>query len=501
MRKWEGDDRMKFIKKYCNGILLGLILVLAAFLSFYGVWNEGYGNEFYAASVKSMLMSWHSFFFASLDPAGFVTVDKPPVALWVQTLSAKIFGFHGWSLILPESVAAVVSVCILYYLVRRKFGNAAGLISALTLAVTPIFIAVSKTNNLDSVLIVTLMFSAWALLKAAETGRLRFLLLSLGLVGVGFNIKTLEAYLVLPAFYLTYFFAARAGWKRRIRQLAVSTVLLVAVSFSWSLIVDAIPAGNRPYVDNSTDNSEIQLALGYNGIQRLTGKVSFGGRGGSLNVHGLSGVEGSRQNGTDGFDGYGNTGKTGSRVMREYSGDGRGGQFGGMSLSEGGQKGVLRMFNSQMAGQASWLLVFALFAIAALLIGLIAGRKEKTDSWYDRLRALLLWGGWVLVICAYFSIAGFFHRYYLSTLAPGIAALTGIGFSEMYKMGRQRGIKAAKLLLPTAIIASLAEQCVVLFRYPVWAKVLVPIVCVFGGLPVLFYLVNVAKGGRLKLLT
>ena len=175
---------------------LGGVLLLAAFL---GLWNlsiNGYSNQYYAAAVKSMIQSWHNFFFVSFDPGGFVTVDKPPIAFWVQAAFAKVLGFNGVTLLLPEALAGVGSVFLVYLMVKRAFGSVAGLLAGLVLAVTPIFVVMNRDNNPDSILVFTLILAAWAMLRAAEKGHLRWLLLAGALVGVAFNVKMLEAYIV-----------------------------------------------------------------------------------------------------------------------------------------------------------------------------------------------------------------------------------------------------------------------------------------------------------------
>ena len=148
------------------------ILLLAVFLHFLRLEQEGYANLYYAAAVKSMLTSRHNFFFVSFDPGGFVTVDKPPLGLWVQAASAALFGFNGISLLLPQALAGVLSVILLYHLVRRTFGPTAGLLAALVLAVTPISVAANRNNTMDSLLVLILLLAAWAVIRAAETGRL-----------------------------------------------------------------------------------------------------------------------------------------------------------------------------------------------------------------------------------------------------------------------------------------------------------------------------------------
>ena len=188
-----------------------------------------------------MTMSLKNFFFVSFDPAGFVTIDKPPLGFWIQAISAKIFGFSGWSILLPQALAGVISVAVIYYIVKRSFGSAAGLISALCLAVTPVFVAVSRNNTCDNLLVLALLLACLALSIAAEKGKLKYLLISLVLVGVGFNIKMLQAYMVAPAIYITYLLSNAVSFKKRIVHLILGTVVLLLVSFSWALIVDLVP--------------------------------------------------------------------------------------------------------------------------------------------------------------------------------------------------------------------------------------------------------------------
>src|SRR5918912_3004779 len=142
-------------------IALATILILSAFLNLFQLTSQGYGNTYYAAAVKDMLTSWHNFFFVSFD-AGFVSVDKPPLGLWVQAASAWLFGFSGLSLLLPQAIAGVLSVALLYHLVRRTFGSVAGLVAALALAATPVAVAVERTNNADGLLTLTVLVAAWA---------------------------------------------------------------------------------------------------------------------------------------------------------------------------------------------------------------------------------------------------------------------------------------------------------------------------------------------------
>src|ERR1700694_3156417 len=250
---------------------LGGILLISAVMNFYELGKNGFGS-YERAAVLSMMNNWHNFFFVAYDPGGFVSIDKPPVGFWLEVASAKIFGFNSVSILLPQALAGVLSVWLLYYLVRRHFGVVAGLLAALALALTPISILTNRNVTIDSTLALILLVGAWAVLRAAETGRLRWLLLAATIVGIGFNIKMLEAYLVVPAFGLLYLLAAPKSIWKRVGHLALAGLLLLIVSFSWVVVVDAIPAASRPYVGSSQDNSELSLAIGYNGIQRLLGQ-------------------------------------------------------------------------------------------------------------------------------------------------------------------------------------------------------------------------------------
>src|SRR5437868_3208735 len=249
-------------------LALAGITLISIFMNFFQLGANGYGS-YYPPAVRSMMDNWHNFFFASYDPGGFVTVDKPPVGFWFQVLSAKIFGFNAVSILLPQALAGVLSVLLLYYLVRRHFGVVAGLLAALALAITPISVVTNRNITIDSTLALFLLVGAWAVIRAAETGKLRWLLLSAVIVGIGFNIKMLEAYLVVPAFGLLYLLAAPKSIWKRIGHLALAGLVLLAVSFSWIAAVDLTPASQRPYVDSTQVNSELSLALGYNGIERL----------------------------------------------------------------------------------------------------------------------------------------------------------------------------------------------------------------------------------------
>lgn len=453
---------MKYLKnKRIDPLLFG-IAALAAFLNIYGIWKDQYANAYYTAAVTSMLQSFHNFFFASFDPGGFVTVDKPPVAFWIQTLSAAIFGVHGWSVILPQALAGVGSVFLIYALVKPTFGQTAARLSAFVFACTPIAAAVSRTNNIDSLLVFILLVATWLLFKAVKTQKWGWAAAAFAMVGVGFNTKMLQAYMILPALYLFYFLAFQVEWKKKLKGLAISTVALLLVSLSWPVIVDSTTAANRPYVGGSQTNSVLELAFGYNGVSRLTGNGGPGGgnrdgnqfrddRQGQLSPEMNGQVRNSQMDGGNPPQGF-------ERNDRDSGFAGQGSPGGG-GMFNTGTAGPLRLFQSSLSGQISWLLPFALISAVGLLLGY--QRKKPLTA---KQKEALFWLAWLIPMMGFFSIAGFFHQYYLIMLAPAIAALTGAGWVELYDFYKNHnGWK--KWLLPIGILGTAGFQVYILLPY------------------------------------
>ncbi|CQR52205.1 glycosyltransferase family 39 protein [Paenibacillus riograndensis] len=512
---------MKWVKKLGSDVILLGVLLLAAFLYGYGIWNDQYANTYYTTAVGSMLQSFHNFFFASLDSAGSVTVDKPPVTFWIQTLSALIFGLHGWSVILPQVIGGMGSVLLVYLLVKPTFGRAAARLAALAMATTPVAAAVSRTNNIDAMLVFTLLLAAWFLFKGTKRNTTGSLLAAFALIGVGFNEKMLQAYMVLPAFYLFYLLAAKVNWKKKTGVLAACTAVLLVVSLSWAVIVDSIPASKRPYMGSSGTNSVLNLAFGYNGVARLTGDRSTGGSGGGGFPGGggggmigggempfWNGGEMPAMNGTGGQDGRGGTGTmngTDGQAQGQLPGgaggeqadggpDGRGqasggggmqGQMpGGRADGEGGQggdrqfnfgqggrggmngggmfntgtAGPLRLFQSALSGQASWLLPFLLFGC----IGIFASLRRRNFT--QEHKEAIFWLAWLVPVMGFFSIAGFFHQYYLIMMAPPIAALAGSGWLRLWTYYKERAVWLS-WLLPVATLATAVFQWYIIHPY------------------------------------
>ena len=423
-----------------------------------------------------MMQNWHNFFFASYDAGGFITVDKPPVALWMQTISAKIFGLNSLSLLLPEALAGVGAVVILYFLVKRTFGPLASFLAATALAITPIAVAVDRDNLTDTWLMFTLLLAAWAMLRATEKGKLALLALSMALVGVAFNVKMLEAWIVLPAFYLLYMVAAPLKWYKRILHLAVATVVVLSVSLSWAVAVDLTPADQRPYVGGSQTNSVLELAIGYNGLGRVTGQGETIGGGGNNSGARPDGGQSdfTPPTGADGAGGFGSKPVNGDGGgVAPGSAGGPGGAGGGGNSFNTGQPGALRLVNSELAAQWSWLLPLAGFGVLATAFAV--RRRWPLEA---RSQSLILWTGWLVTYGAVFSMAsGIFHNYYLIMLAPPAAALAGAGVATLWAAYRKREWQG--WLLPAALVVTAAWQVKVLIDYPEWSAWLTPLL--LGG--------------------
>ena len=426
-----GRSRSRLRRAYLGGAqdprwarpALLAILALSAALYLWNLTANGYANEFYAAAVQSGTKSWSAMFFGSIDTGNFITVDKPPFALWVMEVSTRIFGFSSFAMLAPIALCGVAAVGVLYSAVRRAFGHTAASVAALVMALTPISVAINRDNNPDPVLVLLMTLGAWFTLEAMRTKRLRPLLWAAVMIGCAFNTKMLQAYIALPALVLVYLFAAEGGFWKRIRHLTIFTGALAVASFWWMLIVDAIPANSRPYIGGSSTNSVWDLVIGYNGLGRITGNESGNGGGGG----------------------------------------------GGASFS--GTSGFGRLFNDILGTQISWLLpAAAILGIAALVL---RGKAPRTDP----VRAsLLLWGLWLGVHFVVFSYQqGTMHPYYVTTLGPAIGALVGGGGAVVWERTHERDW--AWLVLPAAVAVSALWSIALLHRtsYATW---LVPLIAI-----------------------
>src|ERR1035441_3459769 len=457
------------------------VVALSAVLNTNRLIQNGWANIFYSAGDQSMLRSLHNFLFVSFDPGGLISVDKPPLALWLQTASAKLFGFTPLSLLLPEAIAGVLAVGALYLILARRLGALAAFAGALAMAVFPSFVAVSRENGVDALLILLLVLACGAGLRASETGRWRTLIWCGGLAGLAFNTKTLAAFLVVPGIVLGYLVCAPGSLRRRAAQLLVAALAIVVVSGAWLAFVDLTPASKRPYVGSSTNNSELGLTFEYNGFGRVEGQA-----GGPNSVVVKPGARVPLPH-------HASTAKPKPKTpaakppapkppapkpaSSKSSSTSRRAKY---PIPFGGPPSPLRLFGTGLGDQAAWMLPFALFGLLAVALLAWVDRRRTGASEgahgdanvtpepergsaptselgrrNPRLASAIVLGGWFLVEVVVLSMSkGIVHPYYVSALAPGTGAMAGAGVVALLALARGPRRLWALALAPGAVAAT-----------------------------------------------
>jgi 4-amino-4-deoxy-L-arabinose transferase-like glycosyltransferase len=407
------------------------LLIVAAVLDLWALDRNGWANTYYSAAVRSMSGSWHNFFYNSFDSAGVMTVDKPPLALWVQALSVRVFGFSSWSLLVPQALMGIGTVALAYDLTRRVFGRPAGFVAGLVLALTPITVAISRHNNPDALVVLCSTAALWFTVRALLDGRTRRLVWAGVMVGLGFETKMGAALLVLPALAAAYLWVAPRGRLTAVRQLLTGGAAMAVVGLAWPVLMWLTPASSRPWISGTSDNSIWSLILNYNGVGRLDGQA--GGPGG-----------------TGGGPG--------------------GGGGGGMGSVFGGETGITRLVDASLGGQAGWLIGMALAGGLAVAVLTRLRRGDARTGW------IIASGGAFLTTAVAFSFAkGIFHPYYVSMLAPFTAVLIGATAGTILRRGL-----AARIIAPIAIVGGLVTEVMVIHRGAADVEGLVPLAIVAG---------------------
>lgn len=410
-----------------------LLTLLLATFAFYltGLTANGYANSFYSAAVQAGSASWKAFFYGSFDASNAITVDKPPASLWVMALSVRLFGLNSAAILVPEVLMGVASVAVVYAAVRRYWTPAAGLLAGLVLALTPVAVLMFRFNNPDALLTLLMAVAAYATLRAIEHGSTRWFVAAGIALGFGFLTKALQVLLVVPALGLAFVLFANAPLRRRVTGAVAGSLAMLLSAGWWIAIVELVPASMRPYIGGSQTNSFLELTFGYNGIGRLNGSE---------------------------------TGSVGQRGPNS------------------GTESVWRMFSSTVGGQISWLIPAALILLIAGIA--LRGRAPRTDL---RRAAYVVWGGWLLVTMAVFSMmAGIFHEYYTVALAPAVAAVVGMGAAEAWE--RRRSVSGG-LILAAATAAAAGWSFVLLSRTTAYGSLLRVTVLVVGLAAALLFLV------------
>jgi 4-amino-4-deoxy-L-arabinose transferase-like glycosyltransferase len=402
---------------------LGGLIGLAALLNLWALGQNGWANTYYSAAVRSMAASWHNFLYVSFDPSGVMTVDKPPLSLWVQALSVRVFGYHPLAILVPQALMGVASVVLVYDLVRRRFGRLGGFVAGLALATTPIAVAMSRDNNPDALLTLCCVAAVWFAVRAFEDGRTRWLVYSGIAVGLGFETKMLVALVVVPAIALAWLWVAPRGRLAASRQLLAGGGAMLAVGGAWPLLVALTPAADRPWIAGTADNSILSLIFGYNGFGRVSGQSG-----------------------------------------------GPGGAGGNTVFGQG--TGPFRLLNAALGGQDGWLLGLAVVGAVVVLVASRVRRRDPRTAW------VAVVGGAFLVTAVLFSAAhGIFHPYYVVLLAPFTAALVGAGVATVVKADVPVALAGT-----AALAAGVICEFVVLHNYSGqlgWLRIVLPIVC--GG--------------------
>jgi 4-amino-4-deoxy-L-arabinose transferase-like glycosyltransferase len=432
----------KIFIKISSQIELYFLAILAAVLNIWNVGRLGYGNSYYGAAIKSMLSSFSNFFFVSFDSTGFISVDKAPLSLWIDAISAKMFGFSGISILLPHAIEGILVTILVYVIVRKVIGKTPAFIASLAITLSPVNVAVYRNNTPDALLLVFILLGVFFIVNFFDKQKIKFLILSAVMLGLGFNTKMLQAYLVLPAIASSVLIFSDGGIWKKIRNIIFFLTVTAVVSIVWITIVDLTPANLRPFVGGSQNNSAWNLALEYNGTQRLFGENGIGG--------------------TPGFN--------------------------------VGQKGIKRLFTGEMGTQTGWFLapaiLYSIYFTAKKFIKFfhkLIGKKVVIDA-----HEILTFIAVVFFITGFFffSYASFFHSYYLNIFAIPIVFIIGnLTYESIISFREESRDKYIFILI---LFAALPVQICLISQanYAVW---LIPLITIFCLISLLLLATQVEK--------
>ncbi|MEV8147757.1 glycosyltransferase family 39 protein [Arthrobacter sp. NPDC080073] len=356
---------------------------MASLLYVWGLDRNGWANSYYSAAAMAGSEDWTAFFYGSSDPGNAITVDKPPLSLWIMSLSVRIFGLNSWSILLPQALMGVLSVYLLYRMVTKRTDPATGLLAGLFFAVTPVATVMFRYNNPDALLTLLMIGTAFATLESIDQGKLRWLLIAGALVGAGFLAKQLQILLILPAVGVSYLAFSRAPIIRRFMHLGAAFFVAALIGGWWFMLVQLADPSSRPFIGGTRANSVVELTVGYNGLDRLTGEAAV-------------------------------------RTMTPGSSD---------DLAAGFQ----RFLEPQFTGQFGWLLPLALAGIC-IAVWTLWKRIDGTPR-----RAVLLlcaiWFATSATVVAFMS--GIVHPYYSLVAVPPLSCLAAFGFIHLVRLRRR----------------------------------------------------------------
>jgi 4-amino-4-deoxy-L-arabinose transferase-like glycosyltransferase len=435
-----------------------LILVVGcAVLYSWNIGSSGY-SDYYAAAAKSMSESWKAFFFGAFDPQSTITLDKLSGFLIPQALSARVFGFSQWSLALPQVIEGLITIVATFYIIRRWFGPLGGLIGATVMALTPLLVSMFSHTMEDGMLTMstTLAIAAWQ--RCMDTDKRRYMLLAGAFIGLGFQAKMLQAWLVLPAMVVVYLVVAAFPLAHKIRVVLSLAAVTIVASFSWITAMALFPASQRPYVDGTLNNNIFTNVLGYNGVDRFI---------------------------ADGFPGA-----LGSDPLGSPSG-----RIATVGLFPGALGHTpLKFLLPDYASQIGWLYPLA---AAGLILGLLALRSGKTRPNPDTgLRAGVLLSTTLLItLGGVLSFMSLPHTAYLASMALPLSALCAIGVIFLWRSSRDR-VSRLRFALPVTIAAETAWVLYLVSNYPRFSEWLTAPIGILGAAATLVMLARAAGWHR-----
>ncbi|WPU08308.1 glycosyltransferase family 39 protein [Pseudarthrobacter oxydans] len=389
---------------------LAALLTATAATFLWGLDRNGWANPYYSAAAQAGSQDWKAFFYGSLDAGNLITVDKPPLSIWIMSLSVRLFGLNSWALLVPQALMGVATTWLIYKIIRRSHSAAPALLGGLIYATTPVVVLMSRYNNPEPLMGLLTVAAVYFVMRATEDNRWTWYLLAGTSLGLGFMAKQIQAFLPIPALILAVLLFGAGTMASRFLRLLASLAALVISGGWWMTIVELTPAANRPYVGGSATNSILELTLDYNGLARFLR-----------------------------FSADPQTAPAAPGPAPEYDG------------------GLSRLFNANFAPEGAWLL----FAAATCSLALILLWQQAGGS--RTAKALITCAVlWLLTAYVVLSFMGTMtHTYYVFSLAAPMAVVVALGTQLLWSQ-RQRIVPRC---LGAVLLAGTGYMAIRIFQY------------------------------------
>lgn len=382
------------------GLAALLMGTAASFL--WGLDRNGWANPYYSAAAQAGSQDWKAFFFGSLDAGNLITIDKPPLSIWIMSLSVRLFGLNSWALLVPQALMGLATTWLIYKIIRRSHPAAPALLGGLIYATTPVVVLMSRYNNPEPLMGLLTVAAVYFVIRAIHDNRWAWYLLAGTALGLAFMAKQLQAFLPIPALVLAVLLFGAGTLASRLLRLLTSLAALIVSGGWWLVAVDLTPTANRPYVGGSASNSMLELTLDYNGLARfLRFRVDpQSGRAVDLN-----------------------------ETAAEYDG------------------GLSRLFNANFAPEGGWLLFTAFTCALALVMLWRQSNRNRPAS------ALMTVGVmWLVSVYAVLSFMGTMtHTYYVYSIGAPIAVVVPLG---LFLLWNQRHRTVPRLIGAVSLIGT-----------------------------------------------